>query len=431
MFDLYANLVTYAPIEPKGTKFVGYAVIETSEIYEAPMSENLVRKNGLDPANVEDIAQSFANGIDYSEMPPVVYKRSQIVNGVHYKYVLAAGHHRFKALKKNKFEKWVFGIYEFGQSGYSFEESLTNLQLVENNNKNPHKESTKDDVINTVVRLIAQNSKLVTNDEDSIRAYVDEVCPNKAKNTRGAIVRGIIRACGTYQAVVTYASDDVKKWILTNTDYAHAGNFDEKRKKFGWSVKEGYEDEYIMSAVKKYHESQRESYFLCHAGAPTEKEDINTKRIEILKTFQQRETALKAVFDYYKEHNKFPWNVEGFLPQDHKNNESTIIKPQRGVTGYHVPGFIMNERIKELARIAEVEVQKTLADRWSKVGRAEFMYIYNQKFAHLIVQDCIDRIETYQIPVGNSPAGEMACEWTYDALKEIRDQIKEHFGVKG
>lgn len=91
----------------------------------------------------------------------------------------------------------------------------------------------------------------------------------------------------------------------------------------------------------------------------------------------------------------------------------------------------MNERIKELARIAEVEVQKTLADRWSKVGRAEFMYIYNQKFAHLIVQDCIDRIETYQIPVGNSPAGEMACEWTYDALKEIRDQIKEHFGVKG
>jgi hypothetical protein len=24
----------------------------------------------------------------------------------------------------------------------------------------------------------------------------------------------------------------------------------------------------------------------------------------------------------------------------------------------------------------------------------------------------------------------MACEWTYDALKEIRDEIKEHFGVE-
>jgi hypothetical protein len=47
----------------------------------------------------------------------------------------------------------------------------------------------------------------------------------------------------------------------------------------------------------------------------------------------------------------------------------------------------------------------------------------------LIVAECINKIETYQIPVGNSAAGEMACKWTYDALKEIRDEIKEHFGV--
>jgi hypothetical protein len=30
----------------------------------------------------------------------------------------------------------------------------------------------------------------------------------------------------------------------------------------------------------------------------------------------------------------------------------------------------------------------------------------------------------HQIPVGNSAAGEMACEWTYDALKECRDTIR-------
>jgi hypothetical protein len=37
---------------------------------------------------------------------------------------------------------------------------------------------------------------------------------------------------------------------------------------------------------------------------------------------------------------------------------------------------------------------------------------------------CINIIENYQIPVGNSSAGEIACEMTYSALKEIRDQIK-------
>jgi len=38
---------------------------------------------------------------------------------------------------------------------------------------------------------------------------------------------------------------------------------------------------------------------------------------------------------------------------------------------------------------------------------------------------CIKVIEAYQIPVGNSPAGELACDWTYDALKQIRDEIRE------
>lgn len=37
---------------------------------------------------------------------------------------------------------------------------------------------------------------------------------------------------------------------------------------------------------------------------------------------------------------------------------------------------------------------------------------------------CIGIIESHDIPVGNSAAGEMACEWTYDALKTIRDAIR-------
>ena len=51
-----------------------------------------------------------------------------------------------------------------------------------------------------------------------------------------------------------------------------------------------------------------------------------------------------------------------------------------------------------------------------------------ERFAALVAaaerEACIDIIETYRIPVGNSAAGEMACEWTYDALHEIRDAIR-------
>ena len=88
----------------------------------------------------------------------------------------------------------------------------------------------------------------------------------------------------------------------------------------------------------------------------------------------------------------------------------------------------MNERILDLAEQAGIAV-------WG-----DAVYMYNpkdtldsavlEKFAELIVRECIDKIETHRIPVGNSAAGEMACEMTYSALKEIRDEIKEHFGVK-
>ena len=85
----------------------------------------------------------------------------------------------------------------------------------------------------------------------------------------------------------------------------------------------------------------------------------------------------------------------------------------------------MNQRIKELAEQAGITLsQKDYSYYW--VESAEDI----EKFAELIVRECIDKIETYRIPVGNSAAGEMACEWTYDALKEIRDEIREHFGVE-
>jgi hypothetical protein len=84
----------------------------------------------------------------------------------------------------------------------------------------------------------------------------------------------------------------------------------------------------------------------------------------------------------------------------------------------------MNEQIKRLAEQARIK------DHWSiDEGRYLTNYLDEQKFAEFIVQHCIDKIEAYRIPVGNSASGELACEWTYAALKEIRDDIKESFGM--
>ncbi len=85
----------------------------------------------------------------------------------------------------------------------------------------------------------------------------------------------------------------------------------------------------------------------------------------------------------------------------------------------------MNPRIQELLVEAGV-----INNNFNPLAYEQWYLDALEKFAESIVQGCIDKIETYRIPVGNSSSGELACEWTYDALKEIRDEIKEHFGVK-
>jgi len=87
-------------------------------------------------------------------------------------------------------------------------------------------------------------------------------------------------------------------------------------------------------------------------------------------------------------------------------------------------------RIKELALQSANEIADLFSTGFFDDRMINDVAEINKKFAELIVQECIDKIETHRIPVGNSAAGEMACEWTYAALKEIRDEIKQHFGVE-
>ena len=84
--------------------------------------------------------------------------------------------------------------------------------------------------------------------------------------------------------------------------------------------------------------------------------------------------------------------------------------------------------IKQIKNLMDQTLDEKFAGTWSTMDMQDLTK-FSERFAELIVRECVDKIETYRIPVGNSAAGEMACEWTYSALKEVRDEIKEHFGV--
>lgn len=85
----------------------------------------------------------------------------------------------------------------------------------------------------------------------------------------------------------------------------------------------------------------------------------------------------------------------------------------------------MNNRIKELARTAEREVQISLGERWTTVGRAEFMRLYNEKFAELIVKKCAYLVNDYQRTTGYTDHAKMLCR-EFDI--EYKDE--DYYGVE-
>jgi hypothetical protein len=322
--------VTFTVIKTPGVRFTERRIISLDEIYIPPLKkDNSVRSKGKDALNVQKLQNSLYNGIDYSLMPPVVREVSRIVDGKIYKYELVAGNHRLEALRILGVIEWIFDIYELCLDGFNYEDSIRTFQLVENNHA-PSLSTTESDVVHTITRMIAHGSKLVKPTEDSICDYINTYCSNMHPQTRAKAVRDTIRqltktGCIVYRDVITYTAQDVLDFLGRNTDYVCGGNYDFKRKKIGWSVLEGYENEFIMNATRRFAETGYESYFTLHTKSPTEKYNVKDRRTKMVNQIKDIEGDLKKVFAFYQKTGKFPWNVEGYLPQDIAGNEENYI----------------------------------------------------------------------------------------------------------
>ena len=81
----------------------------------------------------------------------------------------------------------------------------------------------------------------------------------------------------------------------------------------------------------------------------------------------------------------------------------------------------MNERIRELANQC-YETGPIGKDGWPEYSR-----LNEQKFAELIVRECVNRIEQ------NRSSGENTDSWTITrdmAFHQMKEDLKKHFGVE-
>jgi hypothetical protein len=81
-----------------------------------------------------------------------------------------------------------------------------------------------------------------------------------------------------------------------------------------------------MNAIKKYAQTGKESYFVCHTKAPTETMTLADRRVKMTDTFETLEDIiLFSVVEFYNKNKRFPWQVEGFMSQDHDKKETGLI----------------------------------------------------------------------------------------------------------
>ena len=85
----------------------------------------------------------------------------------------------------------------------------------------------------------------------------------------------------------------------------------------------------------------------------------------------------------------------------------------------------MNERFEKLLAEAFFDEAADQAD--TKVY--ELNDAMMQKFAELIVKECIDKITSYDLTPGHSAKWEDIYEIHARLLQDLGDELKEHFGV--
>lgn len=86
----------------------------------------------------------------------------------------------------------------------------------------------------------------------------------------------------------------------------------------------------------------------------------------------------------------------------------------------------MNERIKEL-----IEEATMITEVWNdEVGIKRYLQLNEEKFAELIVRECINKITTYDLIPGHSAKWEDIYDIHARLLQDLAEELKEHFGIE-
>jgi hypothetical protein len=287
----------------KGVKVLGNILIDLDKIYYDEEGNN-IRQEGQEPAHIENLKMSFAQGVDPFEFPFGVTKRKG--NPDKFTHDLVYGFGRFAAVVDLGVKKYPGTLLECEN-----ESALDDVKVFENEIL-PKSENKEIDIKSAISKKI--NKGWIKNDEDTIRNEIKRICPYRKKQSVDRIVQSVISDCKTPQKYQFYSTVKAQQWLNNHSSEEYViGEFDKNRDMFGYLVKEGYQYRFVMNAIRNYAKYGKKSYCIVHVGSPSGKSTIQVKR----KQFIEELDEITRNFLIVSNNGLIVWEIMGFLPQNY------------------------------------------------------------------------------------------------------------------
>lgn len=152
------------------------------------------RVHNIKPENVIDIRNSFeVNGFILTQPPPAV----EVDPNDSDRFLGLSGFNRDEAADALGWQYMMYDIYEFDSP-----RSRRIYRSSSNQHKTPHTDMTKSDIIKEVNLAIL--NKEITNDEASIRDFVEELAADKIESVRNTIYNHVMKINGSSDNIRLY-----------------------------------------------------------------------------------------------------------------------------------------------------------------------------------------------------------------------------------
>ncbi len=313
----------------EGVKYVGREWVDFCNI-DYDLTDNPWRVKGQNSANSSDLAISFALGIDTRCDMPILYRLpvpKTSKNGTVITHGIIGGNHRSPILKALGYKGYFFEIVELGVDGVGYLSSKT-LAAMRDNHDKPRLNADNEDVARAVQSVVT--AKEIPNTEDDIRAFVKKCCPYFSNSRIGTITAIVCSRTAPKTTFVNWnaqSKEDFADTMQRKFKRTAHGKIDQRKNKHGFAMLDkGYFIKGVYHAMKKFKEDGKESYFIGHVKSPNSQGNLAENRLSIVQNIEEYKTMLLKVFAFYQKTGRFPFEIEGFLPQDAINELDSINK---------------------------------------------------------------------------------------------------------